>query len=180
VSSADAVLWTVLERWNFADVDGWVQLLADALEDVPDRKVGDELQPKLAKFAESSVRAALAAADDVHRNVEFLAELGEASDTAMSLKLRGVIDLLYRDAAGWHILGIDRGTALEDDPWRGRRPGLVLQARAASVQLGAWPVSVGLFDLATGQLVRMDPQRFPLPSVAEHFLRAANQALGSG
>jgi len=40
------------------------------------------------------------------------------------------------------------------------------------VQLGAWPVSVGLFDLATGQLVQVDPQRFPLPALAEHFLRA--------
>ncbi len=239
VSPADAVLWAVLERWNFADVDGWVQLLADALEDAHDRKIGDELQPKFAKFAASPVRAMLAIADDVHRNVEFLADLGELSECsngqqlaglslasplvgevaakprvggeaqrtregypppggeapptsptrgevkkarmpgAASLSLRGVIDLLYRDAAGWHILGIDRGTALEDDPWRGRRPGLVLQAWAASKQLGAWPVSIGLFDLATGQLVQTDPQRFPLSAVVEHFLRAANPKLGS-
>ena len=180
VSPADAVLWEVLERWNFADVDGWVQLLADALEEAPDRAVGDELQLKLAMFAESPVRATLAAARDVHRNVEFQADLSEPGDNAVSLKLHGVIDILYRDAAGWHVLGIDCGTELKDDPWRGRRAGLILQAWAASKQLGAWPVSVGLLDLATGQLVSADPQGFPLSAVAEHFLRATNQSLGSG
>ncbi len=132
VAPADAVLWAVLERWNFADVDGWVQLLADALEDAPDRKLGDELKPRLATFAGSAARAALAAADDVYRNVEFLADLGEASDNAVSFKIRGVIDLLYRDAAGWHILGIDRGISSEDDPWR--------------PPTGAYPASVGCVE----------------------------------
>jgi ATP-dependent helicase/nuclease subunit A len=175
VSDADRVLWAVLERWNFADMDGWILLLADALAEIPDFKLGDELQLRLAKFAESAARAALSGADDVYRNVEFIADLSEVTDTGVSLKIRGVIDLLYRDAAGWHILGIDRGIHAEDDPWRGRRPGLVLQAWAASKQLGAWPASIGLFDLATGQLVRADPRRFPLPAVAEHFVRVVKR-----
>src|SRR5262249_26573715 len=51
VSPADAVLWAVLERWDFSDRIGWVPLLNDALDDTPDRAVGDELQPKLRRFA---------------------------------------------------------------------------------------------------------------------------------
>lgn len=177
VSPAEAILWTVFERWNFADVDGWVQLLADALEDAPNRKIGEQLQPLLRRFAESPIRAVLAAADDVNRNVEFLADLATIHDRPQPFKIRGVIDLLYRNAAGWHILGIDLGTVLEDDPWRGRRPGLVLQAWATSVQLGGWPQSVELFDLATGQLVHTDPRRFPLSSVVDHFMRAVGQTI---
>ncbi|HEV3439634.1 MAG TPA: UvrD-helicase domain-containing protein [Gemmata sp.] len=168
----EAVLWAVLEGWNFADVDGWVHLLADALEDTPDRKIGEELQPQLRRFAESPIRAILASSDDVNRSVEFLADFATGSDNPVPFKIRGVIDLLYCNAAGWHILGIDRGTVLEDDPWRGRRPGLVLQAWAVSVQLGAWPQTIGLFDLATGQLVHTDPRRFPISSVVDYFRRA--------
>jgi hypothetical protein len=176
VSPADAVLGAVLERWDFADVQGWVELLADALDEAPDRSIGDELRPKLARLADSPVRAALAAATELHRNVEFLADLAELSEARF--KLRGVIDLLFRDSAGWHILAVDRGIALEDDPWRGRRPGLILQAWAATRQLGGWPASIALFDLATGQLVELDPQRLSLMTVAEHFLRAVKNAAG--
>ena len=131
----------------------------------------DELDDRLRGFAESAARTALAAADDVHRNVEFLADLAELGDNAVSRKVRGVIDLLYRDAAGWHVLGIDPGRGSEDDPWRGRRAAMILQAWAVSKQLGSWPATIELFDLATGQLVRADPQRFPLAAAAEQFLR---------
>jgi ATP-dependent helicase/nuclease subunit A len=170
VAPAEAVLWAVLERWNFADVDGWVQLLADALADSPDSKIGDYLQPQLRRFTESSVRSVLATADELNRNIEFIADIARVNDT-LSFKILGVIDLLYRNATGWHILGIDRGTALEDDPWRGRRPGLVLQAWAVSEQLREWPVTIELFDLATGQLVQANPKRFSLSNIAEHFQR---------
>src|SRR5439155_1622502 len=94
VSAAEAALWAVLDRWDFADVDGWAQLLADATE-------------------------------DDHRAA--------------------------------------------DDPRRGRRPGLVLQAWAASHQLGGWPASVELFDLATGQLVAADPRKVKPAAVASRF-----------
>jgi hypothetical protein len=40
-----------------------------------------------------------------------------------------VIDFLFRDEAGWHILAVDSGHALQDDPWRGRRPGRSLNRR---------------------------------------------------
>jgi hypothetical protein len=190
------VLWAVLDRWEFADADGWAQLLADALEDVPEaadgRRIADELRPKLRGLAESETRLTLAAADELHRGVEFLADLaafagtlpsplaGEGSGvrgredhhsplTPHHFSVRGLIDFLYRDADGWHVLGIDRGTSDEDDPWRGRRPGLVLQAWAARGQLGEWPASVGLFDLAAGQLVRADPRKVKPAAVAGRF-----------
>jgi ATP-dependent helicase/nuclease subunit A len=172
LTPADAVLWAVLDRWDFADVDGWAQLLADALEDAPDgRRLADELRAKLRRLAESAARAELAGADELHRGVEFLADLGSLAGTGAGPTVRGVIDFLYRDPGGWHLLAVDLGVAEEDDPWRGRRPGLVLQAWAARQQLGAWPATVGLFDLATGEWVRADPQRVKPAAVAAQFRR---------
>jgi ATP-dependent helicase/nuclease subunit A len=171
VPPAELALWAVLDRWDFADVDGWAQLLADATADA---KAADALRPKLRGFADSPARAALAAALRLRRGVEFLADLAAVapSDAPASLPVvRGVIDFLYRDAGGWRVLGIDLGTADEDDPWRGRRPGLVLQAWAAARQLGEWPAAVALYDLATGQLVEADPRRAKPAAVADHFRR---------
>lgn len=172
VSADEAALWAVLDRWDFADVDGWGQLLADA-------GGGDELRAKLRRLAESEGREALADADELHRGVEFLADLdafAEASGPSpldpCPLSVRGLIDFLYRDADGWHVLAVDLGTADEDDPWRGRRPGLVVAAWAVRERLGEWPATVRLFDLATGQLVAADPQRAKRLAVADHF-RAA-------
>ncbi len=170
IAPADAILWAVLDRWAFADVDGWVQLLADAIDEFADAenrtRLENELQPKLRKFAESDTRRVLAGAEELHRSVEFLADLREeVNDELPAFTVRGVMDFLYRDSTGWHVLCVDRGTVLEDDPWRGRRPGLIQAAWSASRTLGSWPTSVGLFDLATGQLVRNDPQKFRLESV---------------
>jgi ATP-dependent helicase/nuclease subunit A len=174
VSAAERVLWEVLERWDFADHHGWVQLLADALEEVPDRATRDELRAKLAKFADSHERAALAAAQELHRQVEFLADLGEVSGPPV--KLRGLIDFLYRDGAGWHLLAVDLGTAHEDDPWRGRRPGLIIQAWVVSRQFGRWPATAGIYDLATGQPVQLAPRKASLAPAVEHFARALKSA----
>ena len=174
LSPEEATIWSVLDRWNFTDVDGWVQLLADALVDSKDPNTGDALRVQLRRLAGSPVRELLTSAVEVRRNVEFIADLANISGT-IPYKILGVIDLLYRDEVGWHILGIDRGIAHEDDPWRGRRPGLVLQAWAVSVQKSVWPQTIELFDLATGQLVRTDPRRFPMQSIVEHFLRIASK-----
>lgn len=200
LSRAEGVLWTVLDRWDFADVDGWIQLLADAVEDgtANDPALAGDLRAKLRRFAESECRVALAEASEIHRGVEFLADLKAFENVAQSQSrsdkhkyenkilqlstnkfdepgpfgVRGMLDFLYRDAAGWHVLAVDLGVADEDDPWRGRRPGLVLQAWAAQRQLGDWPVSIQLFDLATGQLVAANPQRLPTTTAARHFWNA--------
>jgi len=84
--------------------------------------------------------------------------------------VRGVIDFVYRNEDGWQILAVDRGTTDEDDPWRGRRPGLMLQAWAVRQQLAAWPVFVHLSDLATGQLVTADPQRARLETIVDRLV----------
>src|SRR5207302_9177233 len=119
-------------------------------------------------LAESEVLAALASALELHRGVEFLVDLNAVVGDCQ-LVVRGIIDILFRDAAGWHVLAIDLGTTDEDDPWRGRRPGLVLQAWAVSHQLGDWPATVELFDLATGQLVAADPRRVKPAAVVSRF-----------
>jgi ATP-dependent helicase/nuclease subunit A len=169
VSAADEILWAILERWNFADMDDWVQLLVDVAEDSSGRKIGEELRPALQGFAKSTVRLVLEKAAELHRNVEFLADLATSGDSPASVRIRGIIDFLYRDLAGWHILGIDRGAVQKDDPWHGRKPGLVVQAWSALKQLGQWPLTIELFDLSTGQLASDDPKQFPLSSVVDHF-----------
>jgi ATP-dependent helicase/nuclease subunit A len=169
VSNVDLVLWSVLERWDFADMDGWVQLLVDAAEDPLERKIGEELRAKIQAFAKSPVRDVLARAVELHRNVEFLADLSTIADSQPSCKIRGVIDFLHRDSANWHVLGIECGTTSKDDPWHGRKPGLVLQAWTAFKQFGQWPLTIELLDFSTGRVVRDDPKNIPLPSVVEHF-----------
>jgi hypothetical protein len=178
VSAAEAVLWAVLDRWDFVDVDGWAQLLADALDAVPDpaagRRAADALRAGLRRFADSDARSALAAADEVHRNVEFLADLADlaaAGADGPAVTARGLIDFLYRDGDGWHVLGVDLGTTDEDDPWRGRQPGLVLAAWAVRRQLTDGPATVELFDLAAGQLVRADPRKANPAAAAAQLMR---------
>ncbi len=179
VSPADRVLWAVLDRWPFADLDAWADLLADALEDVPDaadaRRIGDDLRAKLRTFAGSDARHRLAGAHELRRSVEFLADVAAFAGGDPFPAVRGVIDFLYRDAFGWHLLAVDLGTADEDDPWRGRRPGLVLQAWAASEALGAWPSSVELWDFAAGQLVDGDPRKVKPAAVGDHFRRVLDK-----
>ena len=167
----DAVLWAVLERWDFADAQGWVNLLAEDAD-----AMTDELRSMLVRFAESSTRSTLAAAMELHRNVEFVADLNELDSLPVPITVRGVIDFFYRNADGWHILAVDCGRVLENDPWHGRRPGLIVQAWAASRQFGGRPVSIALFDLATGKRVQLDPEELSIAAAAEHFLRCLNSA----
>jgi hypothetical protein len=176
VKDEERILWTVLDRWNLADVDGWVHLLADSSEDAAGRATAERLRPRLRAFAESPVREILSEATEVNRSVEFIADLGPVLGLPGPFRIRGVIDFLFRDEAGWHILAVDSGHALQDDPWRGRRPGLVLQAWAFFKQTGAWPITIALYDLATGQPVRTDPQRFPVFTVAEQIRQTALRA----
>ena len=176
-AAADRVLWAVLDSWPFADMDAWGQLLTDALEDVTDSaeadRIAEELRPRLQAFATSDARFRLAEAHECRRAVEYLADVAAFAEGGSGLPLvRGLIDFLYRDSFGWHALVVDRGMADEDDPWRGRRPGLVLGAWAASHALGAWPVSVELYDLAAGQLVDGDLRKVKPLSVADHFHKA--------
>ena len=176
VGLAERILWEVLERWDFRDPDGWVQLLGDALAEAPDRAIGDELRPKLARLAESPLRDSLVAATAIHRNVEFLADLGAILSLSEPFKLRGVVDLLVRDDTGRRVVAVDKGVAHDDDPWRGRRPGLLVQAWVTSKQFGNWPRTIELFDLAAGQHLQLDPRRLSIEAAAKHFLRCANSA----
>lgn len=179
LSPSDRVFWAVLERWDLVKADGWSQLLDDALAGTSHEAIGNELKPKLARFAQSPVRATLAAAEEIHRNVEFLVDLNERDGNSAPMRLRGVIDYLYRDAAGWHLLAIDRGSVVKGEPWLGRKPGLFIQAGAVFQQLGTWPASIQLFNLASGKLVSEAPGLDSFSAGAEHFLRAAKTDLRS-
>ncbi len=176
VSEEELVLWAILEKWNFTEVNGWIPLLDLAIEDETHRKVDEYLKRVLPGFADSPVRASLAKSADLQRNVEFLIDLATIDAQLLPCKIRGIIDFLYRDKEGWHILGIEPGTTLRDDPWHGRKPGLVVQAWSAFKQLGEWPVKIELFDLAIGKHIREDPKQFPLSEMVEPLLKAQRMA----
>jgi hypothetical protein len=168
ISPLEIVLWNVLDRWPFADEAGWKALLdeaiANSIEPMNRKEIAD-LRTKLERFAASEVRSTLAAATEIRRSVEFLADLGAHSLPT----IRGCIDFLYRDAPGWHILGIDWGSGTGEDPWRRRQPGLVVQAWAVRQQLGEWPVTIGLIDLETGKVIESDPSKVNFAEVAKQF-----------
>jgi hypothetical protein len=176
VATPERILWEILERWDFRDPGDWVHLLADTLFEIPDRAVEEELQQQLTRLAQSPLRTSLAAATEIDLNVEFLADIATIHAFPEPFKLRGVIDLLVRDDSGRRIVAIDRGIAHEDDPWRGRQPGLLIQAWVASKQFGEWPVTIELFDLSTGHHHQLDPSRLSIQAAAEHFLLCANSA----
>ena len=69
-----------------------------------------------------------------------------------------LIDVLYRDTAGWHVVGIHLREVSGRDPWADRKPGLAAAAWAVREQLGEAPRTVGLLDLVTGE-VRSEPVR---------------------
>src|SRR5262249_8049973 len=140
--------------------DGWQQPLADALAAEPSlsrsARLGRELAPGLRAFAASAWRGRLAAAADVWREVEFL--LAWPLDGGTGPTIRGCIDLLWRNGPDdWHLLAWDFGPAGRD-PWRGRKPGLLAQAWAVARQVGAWPRSVSLFNLASAAAVSTVPR----------------------
>jgi hypothetical protein len=152
----DRILRGVLERWDFRQAGGWRELLSQELEtgwtDEAGAVPASRLEVMLARFAESETRRRLAAAQQCHREVEFLVDWPDAGGVG----LRGVIDCLWHEKrSGWHVLAFatGRGCAQPDDEtWGDRRVGLVLSAWAAERHLGVRPNSVGLYCFETGTI----------------------------
>lgn len=99
VMPRERIARAVLSRWDFADADGWQQLLADALAGEPAARAKDAapvVRRWLEQFAASPIRQALAGANELHRDVEYVHE-----------SERGSIDVLFRVGDGWTLVAWD-------------------------------------------------------------------------
>src|SRR5262249_13274871 len=89
-------------------------------------------------------------ARSVYRHVEYAldwrAVRGEDAPAGVPC---GSIDLLWEEAeGGWTVVLVHADGAVPDDPWCGRKPGLVLAAVAAQRRFGDWPRRVILHRTA--------------------------------
>jgi ATP-dependent helicase/nuclease subunit A len=106
----------------------------------------------LRRFARNDLRAQLEAADEVLREFPFLLRAGGRT-------LHGVIDVLFRDGDGWHVL--DFKTALvnaagAEDNARRYYLQVGVYARAVEQQTGITP-SAALYYVFSGTLVTVPP-----------------------
>ena len=124
-----------------------------ALDDAPARALAGEVREMLDRFTRSPVAAALASAD-----VERWFELPFAWDWD-GVPVHGSIDLVYRDANGWHVIDFksDRlnGTSAQVAASH-YAVQIGLYQRAIEAAVGA-PASAGLLFLRSGELARLEP-----------------------
>ena len=149
-SRADAELTEELKRH--------VRRQARLLNAEDDGHVGEALK-MVDAFLRSPRGVAVAAAKQVHREVEFLlrrpaiggaAKVGDADD----VYLQGFIDLLYEDAAGkWHLLDYKTHQLAVHDPAAAAAPytiQLAIYAMAIEQVLGRVPDELVIYFLRTG------------------------------
>ncbi|MFN4261323.1 MAG: UvrD-helicase domain-containing protein [Gemmataceae bacterium] len=164
----ERLVHAVLERWDFAQMEGWRAALATIWAAHPmegdKQSLMDELASWLHRFAASALRAELAQATTCQRYVEYVidgAALGE--DNIEWPLVSGIMDCLWQDTAGhWHVLLFDarrHSPNSRKDRWHGRQAGLVLAAQAVQRQLGTLPHTVALHRFAEDELTRSPATR---------------------
>ena len=141
-----------------------------ALDEATARSLAGEVREMLDRYTRSPVAAALAAAD-----VERWFELPFAWDWD-GVPVHGSIDLVYRDASGWHVIDFksDRlnGTSAQEAASRyAVQIGLYQRAIEAAVGEAA---SAGLLFLRSGELAH------PAPAEVEAALAEARERVDAG
>ena len=141
-----------------------------ALDDATARALAGEVREMLDRFTRSPVAAALASAD-----VERWFELPFAWDWD-GVPVHGSIDLVYRDASGWHVIDF-KSDRLNGTPAQEAASHYAVQIglyqRAIEAAVGA-PASAGLLFLRSGELARLEPAE------VEAALAAARERVDAG
>jgi ATP-dependent helicase/nuclease subunit A len=161
------VIRSVLEKWDFREPEGWVNLLPAACDGLPGsgavRFAREELEGGFRGFARSPVFHQLAEASACLRDLEYLLPLprpdGLAAPSA-SFTVRGVLDCLWRDAEGnWHLLlhGIEAHAATGP----GLQLRLALGALAVRQQFGRLPKTARCYGWSNGKAVSLHRGRVP-------------------
>ena len=141
-----------------------------ALDDATARSLAGEVREMLDRFTRSPVAAALASAD-----VERWFELPFAWDWD-GVPVHGSIDLVYRDASGWHVIDFksDRLNGISAQEAASRYAVQIgLYQRAIEAAVGE-PASAGLLFLRSGELAR------PEPAEIEAALAEARERVNAG
>ena len=141
-----------------------------ALDDATVQALAGEVWEMLDRFTRTPVAAALA-----ERDVERWFELPFAWDWD-GVPVHGSVDLVYRDAAGWHVIDfksdrLDGASAREVGSRYAVQIGLYQRAIEAAV---GEAVSAGLLFLRSGELER------PEPATVEAALADARQRVDAG
>lgn len=141
-----------------------------ALDEAAARALAAEVREMLDRFTGSPVAAALAAP-----GIERWFELPFAWDWE-GVPIHGSIDLVYRDASGWHVIDfksdrLNGNSAQETASRYAVQIGLYQRAIEAAVGEAA---SVGLLFLRSGELARLEPAE------VEAALVEARERVGAG
>jgi ATP-dependent helicase/nuclease subunit A len=132
-----------LERWDFADADGWQRCLDHARHDHDFADADEAVRAASAwfgTFAASQPFADARAATQRLTGIEYLARPSDGGPLR-----RGCLDLLWQDAGGaWHLLAF----TLHDEA--GAEERLALALSSARAQLGRELKSCVELDLGTG------------------------------
>jgi hypothetical protein len=162
-----------MRQWDFRDPQGWHSLLRQAGGREASGPEGTDAGSRLERFATSDIFQELAAATECHRDVAFLLPWpGKKlpAGFAQPPVVQGILDFLWQDNRGWHLLRLEPGPA-DTFP-----PGMVFWAHAARQLIGAWPEDAEVFSLADGATLRRPGSRLRLARELEPF-RAALSAL---
>lgn len=145
----EAALRDALARWDFREPDGWRAALW-----VENRALRPGLELMLDGVARSPLRAELAAARDLRRDVPYSLDL---SDGEPLPAVEGLMDVLWQDASkGWHLLFWNVPPRSESEAWAALHVAWMLGVEVAS--RADLPLkSVRVFRLAEGHLAQRRP-----------------------
>lgn len=159
-SPEDRLLGAVLDRWDYADPEGWRPLLTQSLQDLhreADPQQHKKLAERLAAYAETmivEINAARKSGGSCLRDVEFCLNWPQDAAAVGGCRpvLKGVIDWLWQaPGRGWQILLLldERPTSSRArDPWMGRRLTVAAGFLAVQQQTGDRPGSLTLYTFA--------------------------------
>jgi len=131
-----------------------VRLVAERQSNVDPRTVA-EASKLVARFYQSQRARAIAQSLEHHAEVEFLLAWPPSGAARSTTQLGGVIDCLYRDGEGWHLLDF--------------KTNRVTAGEVAAVAAG-YEMQMLVYALATEQILGVAPRSLTL-----HFLRTGDE-----
>jgi ATP-dependent helicase/nuclease subunit A len=164
-------LRAIIQRWPFAEVNGWEPLLQVQHLAAPEHAI---LERILRSFAASSLYQRLSASQQLYRKLDFVMRL-DASATSPTIS--GTIDCLWQEPDGrwclleWITHPVAAGT--ESSLWRERSHRLALAATAVSHQIGKPPTGIGLACLHEATF--LERKRFSIKTELDRVRTAITQ-----
>lgn len=148
-----ALLRAVLAQWDYADADGWRPWLDGAIR-IENRALRPGLEQLLADLARSSLRVELAQARELRREVSYTLDLSAEREPLPVVA--GLLDTLWQDKAGWHLLFWNIPPRSERAAWAIHQNAATLASEALA-QAGIQLKSVRIYRCPEGAVDRHRP-----------------------